>query len=389
MSAPRSAGRNPPGPLTVVGVSLGALAAGTFATVGIGALAPELQADLGFSRAEIGSLTALNAAGAAIASRPAGKLTDAIGPTRVLVLSLTLLAAMVAVWALAPSGALFMSAVLVAGLAYGGINPPTNVVIAGQLGRRLGLFMSIKQTGVPIGGFLAGLVLPAVALAASWRAAFGVAAAVALAVAFWAVRLRGAATLSGRGDERSRGPRLTERLGISAYGALMAGTQWVFLTYLVLYLADAERLRLNLAGVALASATAASVVGRLFWGWLSDRRAGRTGVLVTVSGVAAAMLGLLAVGVGGPVIWPIALVTGAALVGWNGVFHALVAERAGAANLGRLSGETMTFVFGGAVVIPPLLGLISDRADSWTPLWALSSGLALLAGALLAVSRRL
>jgi hypothetical protein len=95
------------------------------------------------------------------------------------------------------------------------------------------------------------------------------------------------------------------------------------------------------------------------------------------------MLVLLAAGVGGPAVWPICVVTGAALVGWNGVFHALVADRAGPGSLGRLSGETMTWVFGGAVVVPPLLGLVSERADSWTPLWALAAGLTLLAALVL------
>ncbi|MFN8185527.1 MAG: MFS transporter [Gaiellales bacterium] len=385
----RPGGRTAPGPLTVLGVSLAALAAGAFATVGIGALAPELQADLDFSRAEIGVLTAMNAAGAAFASRRAGRLTDAVGPARVLVLSLALFAAMVATWALAPTGAVFMAAVLVAGLAYGGINPPTNVVIAGQLAQRLGLFMSIKQTGVPIGGFLAGLVLPSVAIAAGWRAAFGVAAAFALAIAVWGLRLRGAAVLRGRGEERREdGLPLRERLGISVYGALMAGTQWVFLTYLVLYLTDAERLSLHLAGAALAVATAASVAGRLAWGWLSDRRGKRTAVLVAASGAAAAMLALLAAGAGGPAVWPIVAVTGAALVGWNGVFHALIADRAGPGRLGRLSGETMTFVFGGAVVVPPLLGLISERTDSWTLLWALAAALAVLSALVLVAGLR-
>ena len=47
-----------------------------------------------------------------------------------------------------------------AGLGYGATNPPTNVVVARAMTRRLGFFMGLKQTGVPVGGFLAALVLP-------------------------------------------------------------------------------------------------------------------------------------------------------------------------------------------------------------------------------------
>lgn len=380
--------RRAPGMTTVVLVSLAALAAGTFATVGIGALAPELQADLGFSRAQIGLLTALNSLGAAIASRRAGTLTDSVGPTRVLVLSLALFGTMVAVWAVAPTRAVFMAAVIVGGLAYGGINPPTNVVIAGRRVPRLGFFMSLKQTGVPVGGFLAGLVLPSVALAAGWRAAFAVASAAAFVVAACALALRGSAVLrGGTAGPQARAPR-RDRVAIGVYGAVMAGGQWVFLTYLVLYLTEDEGFSLHLAGVALAIATASSVAGRLFWGWLSDRLARRVAVLAAAAAVGTGMLVLLAAGVGGPAVWPIAAVTGAALVGWNGAFHALVADRAGPGMLGRLSGETMTFVFAGAVVVPPLLGLLSERAGSWWPLWAADAALTAAAGLVLVVGLR-
>jgi MFS family permease len=378
-----------PGPVAVVGVSLASLAVGTFASVGIGTLAPELQDALGLSRAEIGLLTAFVYVGSALASRPAGKLTDSVGAVRVLVLSLLLAAGALALAALAPFAGVLMVAAFAAGLANGGVNPPTNVVIAGQMTSRLGLFLSIKQTGVPAGGFLAGLVLPPVALALSWRWAFGVLAALALAVAASTWAVRGARVLSGGGSE-SGPPALgrRERITIAFYGLVMAGTQWSFLTYLVLYLTDGEGFSLREAGLALSLATACSVGGRVVWGWLSDRPGRRVPVLLLASGVAVAMLSLLAAGMPGAALWPIAGATGAALVGWNGVFHALLAERAGPGSLGRASGEVMAFVFSGAVVIPPALGAISEGTSSWTALWALAAGLAALAAIVLRLGLR-
>ena len=369
-----------PGAWAVVGVSLGSLAAGTFSTVGIGALAPELQADLDFSRAQIGLLTALVSVGASLVSRRAGRLTDSVGPAPVLGLSLVLFAAAFGVVAAAPTALALMAAVFVAGFGYGGINPPTNVVIAGQMTRRIGFFMSVKQTGVPVGGFLAGLVLPPVALALSWRWAFGLSAAVALAVAASTVLLRGAAVLRVSGAPGGNGPSRRERAAIGVYGFVMAGAQWVFLAYFVLYLTQRGGWSLRSAGLALSLATASSVGGRLVWGWLSDRLGGRVGVLVAASAIAVGMLALLAVGVEGAGVWPIAAVTGATLVGWNGAFHALIADRAGPGGLGRSSGEVMTLVFGGSVCLPPLLGLVSERLNSWAFLWALAAGLVGVAG---------
>jgi MFS family permease len=373
----------------VLGVSLAALAAGTFSTVGFGALAPELHDALGFSRAEIGVLTALVSVGASIASRRAGVLTDTAGPVRVLALSLILFAAGIAVVAVAPVAGVVMAGALVAGLAYGGIGPPTNVVIAGQMRRRLGFFLSVKQTGVPVGGFLAGIVLPPVALAFSWRWAFALAALTSLIVAAFTVLLRGAGVIEIDPAEidGNRAPR-RERVAIGVFGGVMAGTQWTFLTYLVLYLTDGEGWSLRKAGLVLSLATAVSVGGRLFWGWLSDRPGWRVQTLLTAAGIAAVALAVLATGVGGAAIWPIAVLIGVALVGWNGAFHALITDRAGAGRVGRAAGEAMAFVFGGSVVLPPLLGLISQVTDSWIPLWSLGAGLAVVAALILRVGLR-
>jgi MFS family permease len=368
---PRGPAERHPGPWTVVGVSLAALAAGTFATVGIGVLAPELQAEFEFSRGEIGLLTALVSVGAALASRRAGALTDSAGPVKVLACSLCLFAAAILVCALAPAAPLLMAAMLVGGLAYGGINPPTNVVIAGRMQGRLGFFMSLKQTGVPVGGLLSGIVLPPLAIWVSWRLAFGVAAFVALAVALSTTLLRGAPVLRtlGAGEDRG-GPSRRERVAIGLYGFVMAGSQWVFITYAVLYLTDSRGFSLQRAGAVLSLAMAVSVAGRIFWGWLSDRPGRRVPALVGAGAVALTMLALLAGGVHGAAVWPVAAITGAALVGWNGAFHALVADRAARGGVGRLSGEVMAVVFAGSVCLPPLFGFVSEEFDSWTLLWS-------------------
>ena len=385
-----ASGPRVPGPWVVVGVSLAALAAGTFATVGIGALAPKLQEEFDFSRGEIGLLIALVSVGSALASRRAGTLTDSVGPVRVLALSLVFFAGAILVAAAAPAAVLFMAALLAGGLAYGGINPPTNVVVAGRMEGRLGFFMSVKQTGVPIGGFLAGVVLPPIAIWISWRFAFAFAALTALAVAGSTALLQGAAVLRSTGpSDVETGPSRRERISMGFYGFVMAGAQWVFVTYLVLYLTAGRGFSLQAAGLVLALAMAVSVAGRLFWGWLSDRPGRRVSALLGATALALAMLALLAGGIGGAAVWPVAALTGGALVGWNGAFHALIADRAGSGGIGRLSGEMMAVVFAGCVVFPPLLGFLSEALDSWTFLWAGTAAAVALAGAgLLAGSRK-
>ena len=373
-----------PGAWAVVGVSLAALAAGTFAVVGLGVLAPELGPDLGLSLAEIGFLTSLVFIGAMISSRRAGRLTDSVGATLVLAAALVVFAAGMAVAAVAPGAAALMAAVFLAGLAYGGINPPTNVVVAGQLARKLGFFLSVKQSGVPLGGLLAGVVLPPIALAFGWRWALAVTVAVALAVAASTPLLRGAAVLRGPAEHAEQAPLCRrELLGLGFFGFVMSGSQWTFLTYLALYLTEEAAFSLGEAGLALALAQGLGAGGRLLWGWLSDAPGRRVPILLLVAAVSSALLATLASGVGPTALWPVVAGVGLALIGWNGAYHALLADRAGPGKVGRASGDALVFVFAGSVVLPPLLGLLADSVDSWRPLWAAEAGFVAVSGVVL------
>jgi MFS family permease len=371
----------------VVGVSLAALAAGTFAIVAFGALAPELEATFGLTRAEIGFLTSLVFIGSMITSRPAGKLTDSIGPTRVLFGALVLFAGGMAFAALARSTVVFMLAVLLAGLAYGGINPPTNVVVAGQLGRRLGFFLSVKQSGVPLGGLLAGVALPPIAVAFGWRWALAVTVVACIAVAAATPLLRNAAVLRGSSTVLGEPSlRRREMIAIGFFGFVMAGSQWTVFTYLTLFLTEDLGFTLGVAGLALGLAQGVGAGGRLIWGWLSDSPGRRLVILVAVALLSAGLLAALAGGAGEVALWPIVAALGLALVGWNGAYHALVAERAGPGRIGKASGNALVFVFGGAVALPPLLGLLGDALDSWPALWGVDAAVMVIAALVLAAT---
>lgn len=361
----------------------------------LGVLAPELRDQFGFSRAEIGLLTSLYAVGGALSSPVTGRLTDRFGPARVLGLSLVLMAVAALGGAFAPVGGVLLVAAFFAGAGYAGINPPTNVIVAGRLGERLGFFLSLKQTGVPIGGFVAGLLLPAVAIAAGWRWAFAVGALLTAAAACTTVLVRGAAVLGAGGPEPGQAPapvaarapggpgQLRDRIAIVTYGFLMAGCQWAVVTYLVLSLHDGRSWSLREAGLTLSALTAVSVCGRLAWGWLSDRGASRVPTLVGLAAVSAAGLAVLALEPPGVVVFLAVAVLGAALASWNGVYHALVVERSGPGALGRDSGRMLAFLFAGTVCVPPLLGQLSQSTGSWAVLWAADAGLVVVAAAVL------
>src|SRR4029079_5909574 len=104
----------PPGVVAVVGVSISALATATFAISTIGVLAPKLQSSFDLSRTGVGLLTSLMFLGAAIGSGPAGKLTGLSRPALVLGVSMAALAGAVALFAVAPSRAVLLTAAALA-----------------------------------------------------------------------------------------------------------------------------------------------------------------------------------------------------------------------------------------------------------------------------------
>ncbi len=364
-------------------VSVAVLAASTFAISSVGALAPKLEAAFGFSRADIGFVTSLVFLGAALGSWPAGRLTDRTDPARVLGGSMLMFTAAVGLFAAAPDRAVLLLAAGLAGVAYGGVNPPTNVVVAGQLSRRLGFFLSLKQSGVPLGGLFAGLVLPPVAIAYGWRTALVLACALCALVTVATPWLRNARTLHVAPRTGSRRPTRRQVVALGAFGFVMAGSQWVFLTYLVLFLTEQFHFGLALAGGALALAQGLGACARLGWGWLSDRSGKRLEVLLLMAGVQVIALELIATVPGSALAWPLVALAGLTIVGWNGAFYGFVAETAGPGNVGQVSGQALVWIFAGSVVLPPVLGALVDAIGSWRPLWAVCGAVVALGAVIL------
>jgi MFS family permease len=202
--------------------------------------------------------------------------------------------------------------------------------------------------------------------------------------------MRGAAVAGrglGRHDAR---PPLTRRefAALGTFGFIMSGTQWSMFAHLSLFLTEERTFSLAAAGLGLALAQGLGAAARLLWGWLSDLPGRRLAILTALTATSVACLAALGGGVSGPTLWFVLAVAGIAIVGWNGAYYALIADRAGAAGLGRASANALVFIFAGSVVMPPLLGLIVDLSGSWVPFWAVTAALVACAGVVLRVGLR-
>ncbi|MFQ5522811.1 MAG: MFS transporter, partial [Acidimicrobiia bacterium] len=185
---------------TRVGViALGTMAVATFPLAAYSVLAADLIDEFGILRSQVGLLITANSLVGALSSPFFGHLTDRVGAVQATRGTFIVAAATLVGMALAPAYGVLVLVALTAGLANGWGNPATNALIVENLppGGR-GVVTGIKQSGVQVGIFLAGLTLPALASLWDWR----------LAVAlFVVVPLVGFAITSGlpRRDEVHRG----------------------------------------------------------------------------------------------------------------------------------------------------------------------------------------
>lgn len=310
-------------------------------------IAPAVAVEFGWGGSSIGYLTASNALGGLAILVAGTGLLKQIGGMRALQLFL-LIGAVGMFFFLHPSLSVVLAACFVMGLSTGAANPAGSEVLQrfSPPGHR-NLMFSIKQAGVPLGGVIAGLLIPALVVMTGWR--------IALFVSMVLVVLATLATwpASARCDEpRAAGPwrwswpgrnalnTLREPLRslrsnsgllrISIVGSLFAVSQNCWFTFTVIYLIDELDFSLGMAGAVYAIMQTGGVIGRIMLGWLSDHLRSATiplSLAAIVSALTTIMLGL------STSQWPawsivaLALVAGGSAASWNGVQIAEVARR--------------------------------------------------------------
>ena len=342
------------------------------------AIAPVVARDLGVPTSMVGSYISALYAGAATAALIGGGLVLRLGAIRLSQWGLAVCAAALAL-TLAPSLAVVAAAAVLLGLGYGPITPASSHVLARTATPgNIALTLSIKQTGVPAGMALAGILVPPLALAFGWRAAVLLVAGLCATVALAAQPLR--AALDADRDRHARisaaqllaGLRLvaaTPRLRTAAAVSFVySGMQMCTSSFIVAYLADEVGLSLVAAGVGLAVASVAGVVARIAWGGVADRWLSPHTTLALIG----ALMAVFSAGVAlFSSAWPLAAMLivlaalGATAIGWNGVYLAEVARVAPRGQAGLATGGCLFFTFVGVVICPALFGWLQRASASY------------------------
>jgi MFS family permease len=265
-------------------------------------------------------------------------------------------------------------AVMFIGVAQGPINPASAHILSQRVPREyFGAVFSLKQTGVPIGFALAGIIFPQLLGWVGWRGASLVAAGAAVLTALLVEFVRPG--LDTRVSEGKNGagiwhsirfvmahPQLRV-LGCSAFVYVVA--QHTFTFYLVTYLYEHCHLTIVQAGSLLSASQFVGTVVRLASGGMGDRiprmkLLGWTGIAMTAGCLATGFLPSDAP------FWLIAVVVmgyGSVVISWNGTSQAEFAHLSPPGQAAAVAAVQTALAFMGSVFGPPVFAVLSSTID--------------------------
>lgn len=355
----------------IVTLSIQALAAFSLAVPSV--LAPAVASEFGMQAQQVGWLVSIAYASAMVGGLACGSLSRRFGSVRMSQFALLSLALALACCVFSHPGLLLIAGVLI-GIGYGIPNPTAAEILSRHAPReRRGLFFSIKQTGVPAGVAITGVLMPLLVQWIGWRASLLVMACVLLGVALAIGGTR--RTLDGpprpRADDPAARPAgLWHTLSVHVWAPLRgvfanpglrrlalvslsyAFTQVIYLSFLVSALKLEHGMSLAAAAAMLSASQVVSALARVGWGYVSDRWVDPgwlLGVLGFGMAISLLLLGLAPDDASPGAMLAVTVFCAATIVSWNGVFYADLVRHAPPGDVTRVTGATQFMTFLGGV----------------------------------------
>jgi MFS family permease len=361
-------------------------------------LAPPMLAAYGWSADMVGWLAALNTAGSVVFLMAGTPLIYRLGSIRSLQVGMAV-GVIGALMLILPLELAALAGSFLMGLCYG-----PSVSGGGDILQRLSppqhrnLLFSVKQAGVPLGGVLAGVILPFAAAHLGWQGAI-LAVTLLPVLTILAVqpmrerldagrdhthRLNAATFFSSDNLTRPLAVlgKAPDLVAIGLAGCFMAVGQGAWFAFLVTYAAVELHFSLPLAGALFATMQTVSIGGRMLLGWVSDRLVPGLTVLRLCALASAAATGTLAFS--GP-HWPawslflLAAIAGIAVSSWNGVQNAEMARRAPPGMIAETMAGGTILIFVGYIIGPPAFGAVALMSGGMGTAFKLSAAATLLA----------
>ena len=352
-------------------LAAGTAAAASSAAFGIGlpVIVPQLREEYDLSLGEIGVLLAASWVGHTLTLLPWGLAADRFGERIVLVVGMLGSALFLVGAAFASSYAQLIVLLLLVGATGAAVNSSSGRAVMHWFGAdERGLALGIRQTAIPLGGFVGALTLPPLADAGGSEAAF-----LFLAALMTAGALVGAVVLRGREAADGIEPASVARTiadsrlwRLSVGSGLYLYAQIAVLGFGVLFLVDEHGFSKQSAALVFAAGQVLAAVFRIGGGRWSDLIGARIVPLRRVGVSIVAVMLLTAVLAGGPtwLLVPVLILACGLTMAWNGLSFTAAAELAGAVRTGAAIGVQQTVLAASGVVAPVLFAVTVDSV-SW------------------------
>jgi MFS family permease len=372
-------------PVPVVAVSVSAAVASALPGFLVGALAVQMRSEFEVSESVYAWAMSAYFLAATVGSIPLGRVAQRIGPRAQVASSLACAAAAnLAIAAGARSFGVLVALMAVIGLCNAAAQTAVNLALASAALPRLGLAISIKQSGMPIASMLSGLAVPAIALTLGWRWAFVAVAVISVGALIAVVHVLDDYDVphpAVAARHRLTGSVTRALVGAAVAGAFLSFGAGALNAWVVESGVDAG-LGEGAAGLMLAGGAAMGVAFRLAFGFRLDRLdvlpfriagwialVGSGGVaLLAVRSVPVHLVATL-IGFAGGWIWP--------------VFTNFGVVRANAGRAAAATGITQTGVYVGVFVGPLATGWLIERGG-YGPMWVVTA-VAMAIGAIVAI----
>jgi sugar phosphate permease len=395
-------------------VMLFTMAASTFQLFTFAVLAVDIIDDIPMTRTTLGLLGSLNTLVGAISAPWLGRLTDRIGPVRATVATLAVSGLGLGLMALSTNLVVLALSAAIGGIVQGSGNPVTNSLIAERVAPdRRGVITGVKQSGVQLAIFAAGISLPRLAGNIGWQGAVGGYGLVFLVGAGVAAIVLGRSPSSStqpapsmvspaeapektqREDDASTAPSTAESTATSglpsiiyalALYALFAGTAAGAIgRFFPLWANEELGLSTVTAGDIVSLGGLIGIGARVWAGRLTQRPSRQIPALAILAAVGAcyAAIVLLTEQIGAWVLWPGAAFNAVGIGAWNAVAMLAIITVVPRRIAGRASGIVMAGFLGGLSISGPLAGAAADRYGTYQPVWFASLLLMLAAFAVM------
>jgi MFS family permease len=269
--------------------------------------------------------------------------------------------------------AFFIVSALLIGLAYGPANPASSALLARYApARARARVFALKQTAVPLGGAIAGFLVPQLMTRLGWLGAALVIAGVCLVgMAFidgWRELLDGAseeAPATGKTGVLAALRLIPANASLRQLGILaicFAATQFNFSTVFAAVLVERVKWSPIEAGSALSIALVVSVASRLFWGWVADKAPphlvlAALGLMMAAATIACAFL---APSWPAGLVYAVAVVFGTSGSSWNGLALSEAAHYAPRGHVAEATAGVMFCIYTGALLGPAIFSLLTS-----------------------------